>query len=139
MNVRYLVIAISFIAIGAYFGGIFYVNHKSGTLVDVSFVSGYITLIGGTLATHLGAVFGLNQANKPPAGVAASAAIPVVELSILESAAAWSYIGSLVLAVGLWGWHDFEKTYAEAIRNLALTFPGIIAGVLAVAVNVRRQ
>lgn len=129
MNVRYLLIAVSSIAIAAYYAAIWYVWKNAGnTAVELAFPSGFITLIGGTLATHFGAVFGLNRANQR-AGVAKA------ELGTLESTAAWAYLASLIIAVALWGINGFNAKYVDAIRNLALTFPGVIAGVLAVAVN----
>ena len=81
------------------------------------------------MATHFGAVFGLNRANQRQ-GAAKT------DLGTLESIAAWSYLLSLLLAVLLWGLNGFDGRYVDSIRNLALTFPGVIAGVLAVAVNV---
>lgn|SRR5262245_13914031 len=129
MNIRALMIIVSCLAIGLYFAGIVYIARYP--TVNSTFVSSYVTAIAGTLATYLGAVFGLNRANsRTPAGA------PKVELSWLETASAWSYIASLVLAVIIWGFHEFDVKYAETIRNLALTLPGIFAGVLAVALNV---
>ena len=129
MNVRHLLIAVSTIAIAAYYAAIWYVWQHAGSSRDLSFPGGFITLIGGTLATHFGAVFGLNRANQRQ-GAAKT------DLGTLESIAAWSYLLSLLLAVLLWGLNGFDGRYVDSIRNLALTFPGVIAGVLAVAVNV---
>ena len=129
MNVRQLLIVVSSIAILAYYAAIWYVWQHAGSTRDLAYPSGFITLIGGTLATHFGAVFGLNRANQ-------KAGAPKTALGTLESVAAWAYLVSLILAVILWGTNSFDSKYVDAIRNLALTFPGVIAGVLAVAVNV---
>ena len=129
MNIRQLLIAVSSLAIVAYYAAIWYVWKNAAGQTDLSYPSGFVTLIGGTLATHFGAVFGMNRRNERDGQ-------PKVELGILESIAAWSYLISLVMAVILWGLNSFDGKYVDAIRNLALTFPGVIAGVLAVAVNV---
>ena len=128
MNIRQLLIAISSIAILAFYAAIWYVWLHAGSTRDLTYPSGFITLIGGTLATHFGAVFGMNRVNE-------RSGQPKAELGMLESAAAWSYLAALILAVILWGFNSFDAKYVDAIRNLALTFPGVIAGVLAVAVN----
>ena len=128
MNIRQLLIAVSSIAILAFYGAIWYVWQHAGSTRDLTYPSGFITLIGGTLATHFGAVFGMNRANERSGETKA-------QLGALESAAAWSYLVALILAVLLWGINNFDAKYVDAIRNLALTFPGVIAGVLAVAVN----
>ena len=129
MDVRHLLIAVSSLAISAYYAAIWYVWQNAGSTIDLTYPSGFITLIGGTLATHFGAVFGMNRANERQGN-------PKIVLGTLESIAAWSYLLSLTIAVVLWGFNKFDGKYVEAIRNLALTFPGVIAGVLAVAVNV---
>ena len=129
MDVRHILIFVSSIAIASYYAAIIYIwYYAADTSADLSYPSGFITLIGGTLATHLGAVFGLNRSN-------ARIGAPRIKLGILESIAAWAYLISLALAAVLWGLEGFDENYAEGIRNLALTFPGVIAGVLAVAVN----
>jgi hypothetical protein len=130
------------------------------------YVSGAVTVIGATLATYFGGVVGLNRVNATirggnpaaqapaaqapaaqagaapaaaaPAAAAPAAAAPVPELSGLQIIAAWAYILSLVLALLIWISSGFAETTEEAVRNLALTLPGVAAGILAVTLNVER-
>lgn len=133
----------STLAIAFYYGGILAlgVDDWRGSLNPeaIPYISGVVTGIGGTLATFFGAIVGLNRANAHLQNVAgAGAQLQVTDLSRLQIAAAWAYFLSLALACGLWVWSGFSKEMAEAVRNLALTLPGVIAGILAVALNVQK-
>lgn len=130
-----LIIGISVISIICYYTGIILVGappewrpklHENAVPV----ISGLVTAIGGTLAAHVGAVVGLTRAHGThPSSL-------VTQVSRLQLAAAWAYVLSLVLALIMWGCNQFAPDTAEVVRNLALTLPGIAAGVLAIAVNV---
>lgn len=69
----------------------------------------------------------------PPNG-----APPPRRLDGLQVAAAYLYLGSLVLALGFWVASGFSEEASEVIRNMSYSLIGVLAGVLAVALNVRR-
>ena len=140
--VQLLINVAATLAIVFYFGGILYLGIPSwnaGANADaLKYVSGAVTGIGGTLATFFGAVVGLNRANTTlrKANIAGGPG-KVTTLTTLQLTAAWVYFGSLGVAFVLWMLDGFSTTTAEAVRNLALTLPGVIAGILAVALNVQ--
>lgn len=83
MNARNLLIFVSTLAIVSYYAAIFYVWHHALEPDKIVYPGGFITLIGGTLATHFGAVFGMNRLNE-------NSATPMKPLTWLESIAAWA-------------------------------------------------
>jgi len=130
------------------------------------FVSQAITAIGTALATHFGALFGISQFTggnprpipKPhqvqiwatlPHRRRDLGALPLqagVEsddssehrFDFYQIAAAYLYFASLILAGVFWAITGFSEYAADAIRNMSFALIGVIAGVIAVTLNVRR-
>lgn len=92
------------------------------------FITGLITVIGGTLATYFGAICGLGAQSQITGREA---------VNDLQFAAALSYLFSLVLALLIWAGFQFSVKTPDGIRNLALTLPGVLAGALAVTLNIQ--
>jgi len=156
-SLRPLVIAIVFVAALAYLLGIIYigqVNLKHDPGVKISpFVILIITVIGGVLATHFGAVFGLCQSSgKPreqvpgPLSVHVWARVegqenqpPQPVLNWLQVAAAYFYFFSLILAAVYWGLDGFSEVSHEVLRNMSSTLLGVAGGILAIVLNFRKQ
>ncbi len=128
MNIRQPVIVASSMAIVAFYAANCYVWQHAGSSQDLSYVDGFIRLTGGMLATHSGAVCLMTFARQKPREQKAA------HLTF-EAAAALSYLAALVLGVTLWSLGGFDAKYLDAIRNLAHTLPGVIAGVLAIEVR----
>lgn len=127
-----------------------------------------ITAIGTALATHFGALFGISQftggnprpipkpyhvnvwATLPRRSVAQTGAPQAGEvLGIVTSApehhfdgfqiaAAYVYFGSLVLAAVFWFMTGFSAFAAEVVRNMTFSLIGVIAGVMAIVLNVKK-
>ena len=60
-------------------------------------------------------------------------------MSWLQVVAAYLYVFSLVAAVVFWGLDGFSGESAQVLSNMSFTLVGVLAGVLAVALNVREQ
>ena len=93
-----------------------------------------IVVIGGTLATFVGMVIGRGllpqaDADAPPAEVSS--------VSNWQSAAAYAYLGSLVLALLFW-WGNGDAC-DPAVANLGQSFLGLVGGALTVMLNVSPQ
>jgi len=155
-QLRPLVIFIVVVAALAYIGGIIYAgieSLQSDTKPPLpELVTQTITVIGGALATHFGAIFGISQLDggspRPipsPLNVKAWAAVrplrqdepPQPTLNFLQVIAAYLYIVSLVGAVVFWLLDEFSSESADILRNMSFTFVGVIGGVVAVILNVR--
>lgn len=106
----------------------------------VKYLSALLTAIGGALATFFGAAFGLNQV-KAAAGPAAltDRMAQVATLTWIQAVAAWVYFVSLLVAAALWGVAGFSTAVPEAVRSLALSLPGVLVGILTIALSLRRQ
>jgi hypothetical protein len=140
--IQALIYVASSLAIGLYYLGIIFLGvpawHATVSAGASKYISGAVTGIRGTLATFFGAVVGLNRAHSTLQQTnVAAVAQRVTDMSNLQIAAAWAYFVSLALALGLWAWNRFSDDTADAVRNLAITLPGVIAGILAVALNVQ--
>jgi len=150
---RPLVLFILALAALAYLGGIVWAG--VATLVDPSrepelpaIVTYAITAVGGLLATHFGAVFGISQLS----GGAPQAlhrfwkwvSLPVraegvtTTLDWMQIAAAYLYVGSLLLAVVLWAVDGLSPLASRALINMTFTLVGVFAGIGAVALNVKK-
>ncbi len=128
MNIRQPLIVVSSMTIVAFYAANWYVWQHAGSLRDLAYADGFIRLTGGMLATNLGAVCLMAFARLKPGEQQA------VRMTF-EAAAALSYLAVLVVAVVLWSLDGFDARYVDAIRNLAHTLPGVIAGVLAIEVR----
>jgi len=110
-----------------------------------------LTVIGGVLATHFGAIFGISQLNgkgrRTTPGLLSVhlwAALPQAAgrvqgpaLSWLQVTAAYFYFLSLVGALVFWLLDGFSTQTADAVQNMSFTLAGVSGGMLAVALNVR--
>ena len=132
-----ILLAIGGIAVAAYYGAILYagiVSVQSAPAVP-EFVSILITTVSGTLATFLGMALGFKQAQASVNEVEKVA--PVLKLSWPQALAAWSYVGSLVLAAAFWAYCGFSETTAVIIQTLAKSLLGLFGGALAVLLNAK--
>lgn len=128
MNIRQPLIVVSSMAIAAFYAANWYVWQHAGSSRDMAYVDGFIRLAGGMLATHFGAFCLVAFACQKPGEQKAA---PMT----FEAAAALSYLAVLVVTVVLWRLEGFDGKYVDAIRNLAHTLPGVIAGMLAIEVT----
>jgi hypothetical protein len=134
--IRHLVNVIGAAAILVYYAGILYLGFAKPNADALKYASAAVTGIGGTLATFFGGVVGLGRVHTTLSRANLNAAPQVTELTWLQILAAWAYILSLFLAVSIWMYQGFSAETADTIRNLALTLPGVVAGILTVAINV---
>jgi hypothetical protein len=131
-----IVIAAVFLAFGFYFVAIGYIGVQAIRLGNAfepdQIVSAVMTIIGGTLATHFGMVFGFERANSTGAKSHAT------ELTSLQTTAAWAYIVSLLIAGGFLVVNNFyyKQTSPEILVTLTMTLIGVVGGLLAVGLNV---
>lgn len=116
ITIGHLRATIARIALLAYVGSLCFLTYSANKNIDLTFVSGFVTLAATTLATHFGALLGLGELRAKvhsATAAAISAAAPVApiaapasstqEIGIIQLIAAWVYILSLVFAVVLWG------------------------------------
>ena len=153
---RPLVIFIVAVAALAYVGGIIYAGVVSlqspGNPELPEVVTHAVTGIGGTLATHFGAIFGISQLStsqpgNPPSPLRVEAWASVLPrlkddppiISRIQVFAAYLYLISLFVGVLFWGLDKFSSESADILRNMSFTFVGVIVGVLAVVLNVRKK
>jgi hypothetical protein len=160
-QLRPLICIIVGVAALAYVGGIGYAGYLSLTSdnpVVPDIVTQAVTVIGGALGTHFGAIFGISQlvsgtpANPPPVArlnvftrssvlaTPANATPPpsALPLDKLQVAAAYFYVFALLLGAILWGATGFSSKAADILKNISYSLIGVIGGVVAVALNVRR-
>jgi hypothetical protein len=155
-QLRPLIVILVLLAALAYLGGIAWAGIASlGTEAEPTIpevVTQAITVIGGALATHFGAIFGISQFTTGKPRSLSSAVnfnswtrMPLrngekeSRLSWLQVVAAYLYVFSLVAAVIFWGLDGFSGQSARVLSNMSFTLVGVLAGVLAVALNVREQ
>ena len=123
-----------------------------------AFVTQVVTAIGATLATHFGAVFGISQftggnprpipnffqihiwARLPPRITLESVTVEksISRLDSVQVIAAYIYFFSLVLAAIFWGLNGFSDHSADIIKNMSVNLLGVMAGVIAVVLNVKK-
>lgn len=151
-QLRPLIIIVVLLAALSYLGGIAWAGFASlnsetePSIPEV--VTQAITVIGGALATHFGAIFGISQFTTGKPRSLSSAVnfnswtrTPLrngekeSRLSWLQVVAAYLYVFSLVAAVVFWGLDGFSKESAQVLSNMSFTLVGVLAGVLAVALN----
>jgi hypothetical protein len=102
-----------------------------------AFLMQVITVIGGVLATNLGAVVGLRVGAPDSLRVDKSQAWYVKAGKRFQTAAAWFYVVILVLALIVWGLTGFsEDKVVSCIPDLAETLFGVAAGAVAAALGV---
>ena len=150
---RPLVLFILALAALAYVGGIVWAG--VATLLDTSrepslpdIVTYAVTAVGGLLATHFGAVFGITQLSggtrQPIHKFWRWVALPVREgggtqpLDWMQIAAAYLYVGSLLAAFVFWAADGFSPLAARALVTMSFTLVGVFAGIGAVALNVKK-
>jgi len=151
-QLRPLIIILVLLAALAYLGGIAWAGVASlrsdsePSIPEV--VTQAITVIGGALATHFGAIFGISQfTTGKPRSISSAvnftswsktplrAGEKESRLSWLQVLAAYLYVFSLVAAVIFWGLDGFSGQSARVLSNMSFTLVGVLAGVLAVALN----
>lgn len=153
-QLRVIILILLAIAAVAYLGGVAWAGIASLQTDEVpeipAIVTQAITVIGGVLATHTGAVFGIarylssNTRLKPKVyNPVAWSVVPKREgvapgmgLDMIQITAVVVYLVSLLAAVVFWGLDGFADTSAEVLRNMSYTFVGLIGGLLAVQLNV---
>ena len=153
-QLRWIILFLLAVAAVAYLGGVVWAGIASLQTDKVpeipEIVTQAVVVIGGVLATHTGAVFGIarylssGQKLKPSMfSLASWAKLPLKagakaepSLDFVQIAAVVVYIVSLLAAVVFWGLDGFSDTSAEVLRNMAYTFIGLIGGLLAVQLNV---
>lgn len=153
-QLRVIILILLAIAALAYLGGVAWAGIASLQTDEVPEIPGIvtqaITVIGGVLATHTGAVFGiaryLNGASRPRPKIYNPMAWSVVPkregvaprqgLDVIQITAVVVYLLSLLAAVVFWGLDGFVDTSAEVLRNMSYTFVGLIGGLLAVQLNI---
>ena len=126
-----------------------------------------ITAIGAALATHFGALFGISQftggnprpipsplkihswATLPSRPKRKHEEIPREALRAeeeadhrfdkLQIAAAYFYLGSLILAAAFWAFDGgFSKDAAEALRTMSYSLLGVIVGIMTIVLNIKK-
>jgi hypothetical protein len=113
------------------------------------FVTQLVSGIGGVLGTHFGAIFGISQLQSPSERSLAWLKVHTRSsattqesttglLDCLQIIAAYFYVLALLVGFILWGVDKFSVTSAELLKNIAASFLGVLVGVLAVALNVKR-
>jgi hypothetical protein len=154
-QLRPLILTIVALAAVAYLGGIAWAGIASlgsDTMPKIpEVVTQAITVIGGALATHFGAIFGISQFTGgnprpiPPVwNIQQWAKLPLragesqQPLDWLQIAAAYLYVLSLLGAVVFWALDGFSSESAQVLSNMSFTFVGVLAGVLTIALNVKK-
>lgn len=157
-EIRILLLFMVALAFLCYLGGIVWTGIANflDTAPEVpEWVTYMVTGVGGALATHFGATFGLSQAAAQAQTQAAARAQKTGKSQPqdtsppqasgsqkppgkLQVAAAWFYVISLVLAVGFWGFDLFSPESAELLRSMSFTLGGLVIGALSVGLNVRQ-
>lgn len=149
-SLRILLLFMVALAFLCYLGGIVWTGIANffDTVPEVpEWVTYMVTGVGGALATHFGATFGLSQAaaqaqktgksqpkdTEPPQ--ASGGQEPPGRLQI---AAAWFYLFSLLLALGFWAADLFSPESAELLRSMTFTLGGLGIGAVSVALNLRQ-
>lgn len=157
-QLRPLAIGLVFLAAAAYMGGIVWAGVESlqspTEPILPEIVTNAVTAIGGALATHFGASFGLARFTgrslspdpiRPWHVRAWAATLPqdrgtADELSAsqwIQVGAAYLYVISLLMAAVFWGLDDlFSPNSAILLRNMTFTLVGVAVGVLTVTLNV---
>jgi hypothetical protein len=155
-QLRPLILIIVLLAAVAYIGGIIWAGIASVKMVEEptipEIVTLAITVIGGALATHFGAICGISrfagdQTNPPPpvwkvntwARSPQRAGEPTQPLDTAQVIAAYLYFFSLVLAIIFWGVDGFSPNSAKVLSNMSFTFIGVLAGVIAIVLNIEPQ
>lgn len=163
MSLKPLVVAIVVVAALLYCGAVVWAGVASirdgkdgGPPSLPSPVVMVVTAIGGALATHFGALFGITQSQRDPAtrnaggqpslldrrvwarsaaieegnaAVAAGPADPPL-LDRVQVLAAYLYFFALVSALAFWILDGFSDKTADVIKAMSLTFIGVSAAVL---------
>lgn len=149
-TVRLLVPALLALAAVPYLGGVLWAgiaslqSQSEPDLPDV--VSQAITAIGSVLAIHTGAAFGVSgfvedsrtrrilDRARIPQHARGEMRSPTEKIQVI---AVVVYAVSLILAAVFWGLDDgFSPTSALVLRNMSYTLIGLLAGLLAVQLNV---
>jgi len=105
-----------------------------------SFLTQTTTIIGGTLATNLGAVLGLSVAQSDKLNTAGVAALPALAKQ-LQVGAAYLYVLGLVIAFVCWAlirFSDKPEEVVSTLPDLTKTLLGVVVGVLAIALGISR-
>jgi phosphotransferase system glucose/maltose/N-acetylglucosamine-specific IIC component len=167
-QLRPLIRIIIFVGALLYVGGIFWagiasLTHAGPTPPEIpQIVTQAITVIGAALATHFGALFGISQftggnprpiprfyqinswARLPSRKVKVQTAqgVRVREetppLDNVQVLAAYLYFGSLLLALIFWALDGFSNSTADVVRNMSYSLVGVVGGVVAVVLNVKK-
>ena len=119
-------------------------NPNSSTPAEIPVpVALMITVIGGALATHFGAIFGISQAVKPakrPSPIRIDKWSALGEpgaptLNTVQIAAAYLYVGAMVGSVVFWAMVKFGDGAATVIQTMATTFIGVLGAVLTIVLS----
>jgi len=151
-KLRPLVLSVLAIAAVAYVGGIVWAgvsSLRSATEPALpQIVTQALTAIGGLLATHFGAVFGISLLpggapqrllrGFPWARRGRSAGASAAPLDWIQIAAAYLYLSSLVVAVVFWAIDGFSSQTAQVLITLSSTLIGVVVGIGAVVLNVKQ-
>jgi hypothetical protein len=152
-QLRLLVIFIVAIAALSYLGGIVLAWRASIAVDDVphipEIITHAITVIGGVLGTHFGAIFGISQLGsgggqpvaplrvyRPSSGSEATISPSTEPLDKLQVFSAYFYVFALFLGLMFWGWDGFSDNSAEILKNISYSLFRVIVGVLTVALNI---
>lgn len=136
-----LLLFIGALAIAVYYGAILYAGiasiraHGAAPVIP-EFITLAVTTIGGTLATFLGMALGFKQVTTT-ATPASEHIATLLALSWPQTIASWSYVLSLVVALGFWAYCGFSSNTAGIIQNLSKSILGLFGGALAVVLNVQ--
>ncbi len=124
-----------------YVAGVIYAidwSVKSPTLPVPEIVDYYVLTASTALATFLGMVMGFKQTGR---GVQPATLPPSVSKAItldwMQVIIAFIYLGSLILALGAWGYLGFATGVALLLQNLTKSLIGLMVGAITVYLNVK--
>ncbi len=149
---RPLVLIILALVAVAWIGGIAWAGIASLTSKDTPTLPGIVTqavtAIGGVLATHFGAVFGINEVARRTRGAKKRgpwllraplrADGTTQSLDWIQTTAAYVYVAGLLGALAFWLIDGFSASSAQMLVTLTTTLIGVAVGILTVTINTKR-